>query len=107
MNDLRTHRNRAAAQDQLLDRLEDRPPHGTAAILVGTTTVTTYPTTAGVFYAALELLIDGVEAEGVAATYASQAGVVYCLNVGTQIPPSGTRVVAHAVGGRWVFRYDG
>jgi hypothetical protein len=32
---------------------------------------------------------------------------VYALNVGTMIPPVGSRVVASSVGGRWVFRYDG
>ena len=33
--------------------------------------------------------------------------VVFALNVGTVIPPVGTRIVANAIGGRWVFRYDG
>jgi len=107
MSESRTQRNRAAVQDQDLDRLDDSPPHGSAAILATTTTVTTYPTTAAAFYAANMTEIDGVEQEGTAATYTIQSGVVYILNTGTQIPPVGTRVVAHAVGGRWVFRYDG
>ena len=65
---------------------------------------TTYPTTAGAFYASNPTEIDGSEVEGGAASYTADATqVVYVLNVGTQIPPAGTRVVAHAVGGRWVF----
>ena len=70
--------------------------------------MTTYPTAAGVFYAANPTEIDGSEVEGGAATYtADTSQVIYCLNTGTAIPPVGTRVVAEAVGGRWVFRYDG
>jgi len=107
VNDLRIQRNRATAQDEVLDRLDDAARHGAAAIVAATTTVTTYPTSAGVFYAANTIEIDGAETEGTAASYTAQSGIVYILNVGSQIPPLGTRVVAHAVGGRWVFRYDG
>ena len=39
--------------------------------------------------------------------YLAAGSVAYALNLGTQVPPSGTTVVCHAVGGRWCFRYDG
>jgi len=107
MSESRTNRNRWAEHGQVLDQLPDQPTDGTVAILATTTTVVTYPTTAAAFYAANATEIDGVETEGTAASYTTQGGVVYILNTGTQIPPPGTRVVAHAVGGRWVFRYDG
>jgi hypothetical protein len=107
VNDLRVQRDRGKAQDEVLDRLDDGARYGSAAVLVATTTVATYPVTAGAFYAANVLEIDGAETEGTAASYTAQAGTVYILNVGTQIPAPGTKVVAHGVGGRWVFRYDG
>jgi len=107
MNDLRIQRDRATAQDDVLDRLDDAARYGSAAILATTTTVTTYPTAAATFYAANTTEIDGTETEGAAANYTTQSGIVYILNVGSQIPPVDTRVVAHAVGGRWVFRFDG
>ena len=67
-------------------------------VLVTTTTVTTYPSTAASFYASNPTEIDGGEVEGGAASYtADTTQVVYALNVGTQVPPAGTRVVAHAV----------
>ncbi len=77
-------------------------------MLVTTTTVTSYPLTAGAFFASNPTEIDGSEVEAGPASYTADATqVIFIFNVGTQIPPSGTRVIAHAVGGRWVFRYDG
>jgi hypothetical protein len=52
--------------------------------------------------------INGSETEGAAATYVQETSTVfYALNVGTAVPPAGTTIVCHAVGGRWAFRYDG
>jgi hypothetical protein len=104
----RTERERQRALSGVVDRLAPFPADGSAAVLVTTTTVSTYPTAAASFYASNPTEIDGSEVEGGAASYtADTTKVVYVLNVGTQVPPIGTRVVAHAVGGRWVFRYDG
>ena len=70
-------------------------------------TVSTYPTTASAFFACLPTDIDGNEAEGASATYVQESSTVfYAWNAGTQVPPVGTAIVCHAVGGRWVFRYD-
>jgi hypothetical protein len=52
--------------------------------------------------------IDGAETEGGAVSYVqTSSNVFYALNLGSQVPPDGTTLVAHAVGGRWCFRYDG
>jgi hypothetical protein len=105
---MRIERARHEDLSDQLDRIGPCGAEGTAALIVQTTTVTTYPTAAGEFYACNPVGIDGSETEGGAATYtADSAQVIYCLNVGTAVPPNGTNVLASAVGGRWCFRYDG
>jgi hypothetical protein len=106
--DSRIERERQKALSGVVDRVAPFSANGSAALLVTTTTVSTYPTSAASFFASNPTEIDGSEVEGGAASYTPDATqVLYVLNVGTQIPPVGTRLVAHAVGGRWVFRYDG
>ena len=108
MADSRIERERQKALSGVVDRVTPFSADGSASLLVTTTTVSTYPTSAASFFASNPTEIDGSEVEGGAASYTADATqVVYVLNVGTLIPPVGTRVVAHAVGGRWVFRYDG
>jgi hypothetical protein len=109
MNDLRILRDRQAAAENALDRSAAAGDQfGSAAMCAITTTVATYPTTAAAFYACNPELLTGAETEGAAATFtADTATVVYALNLGTAIPPSGTKIVAHSAGGRWTFRYDG
>jgi len=73
-----------------------------------TTVVNSYPTMAGAFYAGNPTYVNGTEAEGGVASYSPDTSqVIYAYNVGTKVPPLGTVFVAHAVGGRWAFRYDG
>jgi hypothetical protein len=104
----RVTRERHSALSAVVDRIAPAGDDCSAARLVTTTTVTTYPTGASSFFAANPTEIDGTEVEGGAATYAvDTTQVVYVLNEGTAVPPNGTRVIAHAVGGRLVFRYDG
>jgi hypothetical protein len=108
MNDLRVIRDRPKAEQNTIDRTRSPAPLGAAATLAQTTTVSTYPTTASAFYACIPADIDGSESEGASATYVQEgSAILYAWNAGTQIPPVGTTVVCHAVGGRWVFRYDG
>ncbi len=109
MNDLRILRNRQTAASTALDRSSvDPEQHGSAAMCCITTTVTTYPTTAGRFYACHPEVITGSESEGATPTFtADTATIVYAVNLGTSIPPVGTIIVVHAVGGRWCFRWDG
>ena len=64
MNDLRIMRERQLAVSAALDRLDAAEPYGSAALCVITTTVTSYPTTANVFYGCLPELITGSETEG-------------------------------------------
>jgi hypothetical protein len=107
MSDLRVMRERQLAASSALDRSGDVAPYGSAALCVVTKTVTTYPTSAAEFFACTPQQIVGSVAEGASPTFIPNSSTVYALNVGTQIPPSGTNIVIHSVGGRWVFRYDG
>ena len=107
-DDLRVIRDRPMAVEKTTDRIQGLAAAGTAAILAQTTTVSTYPTTASAFYASVPADLDGNESEGASATYVQEdSAVFYAWNAGTEIPPVGTTIVCHAVGGRWVFRYDG
>jgi hypothetical protein len=92
----------------MTDRADQSTATGTVSLLVQTTTITSYPTAANAFYACRPVEVGGNETEGGAASYtADGAQVLYCYNLGTSIPTSGTRVIASAVGNRWVFRFDG
>ncbi len=107
MNDLPVIRDRQQAAKRGLDRELGRAPEGSAALLAQTTTVSIYPTTASAFFACIPMDIDGGETEGASATYVQESSnIFYAWNAGTQVPPVGTAIVCHAVGGRWVFRYD-
>jgi hypothetical protein len=104
----RIERERYKALSGVLDRVVPFVADGSAALLLTTTTIATYPSTAEAFFASNPTEIDGSEVEGGAASYTADAThVIYALNVGTMVPPVGTCVVASSVGGRWVFRYDG
>jgi hypothetical protein len=68
---------------------------------------TTYPTVAGSFYAIHPAEVDGTPAEGVTATYVDDtASVLYAYNLGSGVPPQGTRVICHYSGGRWTFLFN-
>src|SRR6476646_1987002 len=109
MNDLRILRDRQAAASEALDRSEAAAdPYGSAAMCVVTFQETTYPTSAGKFYACHPELLTGSESEGATPTFTGDTATsIYAFNLGTQIPPNGTKLVIHAVVGRWIFRYDG
>lgn len=83
------------------------PDAGVSAVGV-TATVSAYPTTAQAFYAIHPAEVDGTPVEGGSATYSDDSTtVIYAFNVGSLVPPSGTRVICHHSGGRWTFQYDG
>jgi hypothetical protein len=108
MTDLRVIRDRPKAGEKTINRAPGFAPVGSVAILAQTTTVSTYPSTASAFYACVPADIDGNESEGALATYVQENSTIfYAWNAGTQVPPAGTTIVCDAVGGRWVFRYDG
>lgn len=104
----RTIRNRQADTVSAIDCMEGPGVNGDCAVLAMTGTVATYPTSAGVCYAMFHIEVDGDESEGSSASYHQDVTrVFYAYNIGTAVPPHGTLAVCYAVGGRWVFRYDG
>ena len=107
MNDSRIIRDRQRIAQKSLDQQRGMPPEASAALLAQTSTVSSYPTTASAFFACIPIDIDGSETEGSSVTYVPQDSTVFfAWNAGSQVPPLGTIIVCHAVGGRWVFRYD-
>jgi hypothetical protein len=105
---MRIERIRHQDLSDLVARSEPIGAEGSLAQLITTTTVMSYPNVAGAFYAGNPTYVNGTEVEGGIASYAPDATqVIYAYNVGTKVPPENTLIVAHAVGGRWVFRYDG
>jgi hypothetical protein len=108
MSDTRILRDRQSDALAAVDRLSGFAEEGAEAVLAMTTTVSSYPTVPGAFYACVPLAVDGPEIEGAAANFtADTIRIVYAYNLGTQIPPAGTKILAHSCGGRWTFRFDG
>jgi hypothetical protein len=108
MIDTRILREQQAAVLAAADRAANVAEDGTVAILAQTSTVAAYPTVAGAFYACVPLWADGAEIEGAAASFTALGSrTVYAFNLGSQIPPVGTKIIAHSCGGRWVFQYNG
>ena len=93
--------DRAAA-----DRIAPPPSPGDRSWLLKTTTVTTYPTSGGVYYAVQRVIPGGAETEGGAASLSTLSPVFYAYNAGTGVPGSGTYVIGDLIGGRWVFFWD-
>ncbi len=105
---MRIERLRHQDLENLVNRLDVSGGEGSLAQLLTTVEIMAYPTTAGAFYAGNPTYVNGAETEGGVASYSPDPSqVMYAYNLGTKVPPEGTQVVAHAVGGRWVFRYDG
>jgi hypothetical protein len=109
VNDLRVLRDRVEAATDALGRSQGAELFASAAAIVITTVVETYPTSAGVMYAVLEQIVTGSEVEGATPTVTTASGALtfFALNLGTAIPAEGTQLVVHSTGGRWTFRYDG
>jgi hypothetical protein len=85
-----------------------KPPTASSSYLGTTTQVQTYPTSAGAYYGLNPTTVSGDAYEGGPATYSTDSSkLLYAYNVGSSVPPSGTRVLVHQVGGRATFRYDG
>jgi hypothetical protein len=80
---------------------------GAITRLVQTTTVATYPTTAAAYFACTPLDVLGTQTEGSPGSTTTCTGLIYVFNLGTAIPPNGTKLVATFVPYRWVTRYDG
>ena len=81
---------------------------GSEAALVQTKAAGSYPTNANAFYACTPLRVDGAEVEGAPVAFVPEPSrTIFAYNLGSKVPPAGTKAVAHSCGGRWTFRYDG
>jgi hypothetical protein len=109
MNDLRILRERQQAASVALDRASSSSePDASAAMIAKTVGIDSYPSAAAVNFGCHPLVAYGAESEGTTPTFTTDTGtVLYAMNIGSTNPPEGTIVVLHAVGGRWIFRYDG
>lgn len=108
MSNTRILRDRQAEARSTLDRMGTQIEEGGLSVLIKTITVATYPGTPSAFFACQPLSIDGTEREGAIATLTVDASrTFYAYNLGTQVPPPGTRLIVTGCNGRWVFRYDG
>jgi hypothetical protein len=108
MREPRLLRERQDTRTAAADRRMAPGEAGGLAVLAQTTSLGRYPTTAGACYACTPLRIDGPETEGATPTFAPDASrTIHAFNLGVQVPPVNTKVVLHACGGRWTFRYDG
>lgn len=100
-------RRRLAALEAALDRLEDAELAAPRSQLCLTTTIASYPTTAGAYYAVQAQRVSGSEAEGGTPTLAAVGPKFFAYNLGSAVPPSGTKVIVDPVPDGFVFRYDG
>ncbi|MDQ3168427.1 MAG: hypothetical protein M3P94_07240 [Chloroflexota bacterium] len=93
-----------AALDEL-GRVPDAPPEGAPRIAAVTIKITTYPTTASVFYGVRAVAILGDQVEGQPAIEEDSGETYLAFNLGTKIPPVGSKVELTRVPHRWVFTY--
>lgn len=104
---MRTDRNRQEEALDDLDLLPDDQMDGSLGYLLQTFTEATYPTVAGSVYACHPVLIGADDTEGATPSLSADSSVtIYAVNIGSEIPDSGTNVVAIAVGGRVVFGHS-
>ena len=108
MFDARILRDRQEAALAATDRAATFAEDGSVAILVQTKAIAVYPTTANAFYACSPVRLDGLESEGAAVIFiADLSRTHFVYNLGSQIPPIGTKLIAQSCSGRWTFRFDG
>jgi hypothetical protein len=105
---MREDRNRQAEARDDLDSLQDTAPTGSGGIVLQTFTQTTYPTTAGAIYACNPCFVNALDTEGATATITPDTTqVIYALNLGSTVPPTGTTVIGITIGGRTSFCWSG
>ena len=86
---------------------DDSPAaEGSVSFLGTTTTVSSYPTAAGKFFAITPKQLLGTETEGGSgSSSALGSGVIYAKHIGTSVPASGTDVIVTFVPYRFTFEY--
>ena len=104
---MRNERERLDIAVADLGRLDEGDQDESQCLLVKTFAESSYPTAAGSYFACHPVGLSGTEGEGDVATQTEDTSeTVYAFNLGSTVPDAGTVLIAHAVGGRWVFRYD-
>jgi hypothetical protein len=94
------------AEDEIDSGYSPCPDAGVSIVGI-TAAVSSYPAVAGSFYAIHPAEVDGDPTEGGAATYVDDtSSVFYAYNLGSGVPPQGTRVICHYSGGRWTFLFN-
>ena len=104
---MRTDRARQYESQLGLDLADNDAADGSAAFLAQTASMGNYPNTAISVYAINLVSVDVAETEGASPSFTAGTDTYYAVNLGTNVPNTGTTVVVHAVGGRLAFRYDG
>ena len=99
-------RVRDDAIGELLSVVPQTLDSGSPCLIVQTTKLKTYPSSAQQFFACQPVAVLGVETEGGPAIFTAHASTFFALNLGAAVPPQGANVVASFIGNRWVFRYD-
>lgn len=106
MSEATTLRRRHDAIKNTLDQERPAPSRGNDSVLVMTTTVVTYPTSAIAYYMVVRVTPGGPETEGATPSFAAGSAAFAAINTGVGIPSPGTKVIVDLISGRWVFHYD-
>lgn len=89
------------------EALDTTPAGKGASMLCVTTSLGNYPVSSPAAFAVQPEEADCDDSEGASATYTDDTdSVFFAINLSSSVPPQGTRFVVHAVGGKWVFRWD-
>ena len=80
--------------------------NGACQVLAKTKTITTYPTSAGVFFACQTVKVLGTETEGDPGSITAVGDTFYAyLPTGRTVPASGTLVLCTRIPYRWMIEY--
>ena len=82
-------------------------PTGRPCLVAQTTTVGTYPTAAGSFFACYARSRSSApRSKGARRSSPRTVATFFALTSASTVPPVGTTILVTFVGNRWVFRYD-
>lgn len=107
-SELSTMRRRHADLEDDADARPGVTVNCAPVLAVATYAKSSYPATASAYYACHPIAVSGAESEGSAVvTTTDTAQTVYALNLGSAVPPAGTKLLITMAGGRWEFVYNG
>lgn len=90
-----------------LDRLWPTAKCLGEATLVKTAAKNDYPADAAAYFWCELIRASGTPSEGEPGVFTPSGRHLFALNLGSQIPPAGTILLAVLAGSRWTIRYDG